>query len=176
MIRSVNFLLTLAAAIAATLLVTPLPAVAETEAPNPPSVTPLEVERAPVGVAGLAATAVCGTATSVAPATDIDPKCFRECQREYQRCLDVPPSWWHDPNSCLSERSRCEDRCIAGEGCDGTYPWWFCSTPSARTVPGTTAQRPVAKNAGTPAITESTAGGVPQYHTERPRPPQPHLF
>lgn len=175
MIRSVNFLLTLAAAVAATLLVTPLPAVAETEAPNSPSVTPLEVERAPVGVAGLAPTAVCSATTAGAPATDIDPECFRECQREYQRCLDVPPSWSHDPNSCLSERSRCEDRCIAGEGCDGTYPWWFCATPPTRAVPETTAQRPAAKDSGTRGMEKSPVGGVLQYDAEEPGPPQPHL-
>lgn len=175
--RSVNFLLTLAAVVAATLLATPLPAVAETEAPNPPSVTPSEVERMPVGAAGPAPSAACSaTTTAAATATDIDPGCFDECQREYQRCSDAEPTWWRRPGYCLSEYSRCEERCIAGEGCDGTYPWWFCSTPSAHSVAETTAQRPVAKNAGTPATTKSPAGGVPQYDAERPTPPQPQLF
>lgn len=175
MIRSVNFLLTLAAVVAATLLVTPLPAVAETEAPNPPSVTPPEVERTPVGVAGLAPTAVCGITTAAAPATDIDPGCFDECRRASRRCRDAATTRTEE-EQCSREEATCESDCIYGGGCSFGYPWWLCATPSADSVAGTTAQRPVAKDAGTPAITKSPSGGVLQYDEERPGPPQPRLF
>lgn len=175
MMRSVNFLLTLAAVVAATLLVTPLLAVAETEAPNPPSVTPPEVERTPVGVAGLAPTAVCGATTAVAPATDIDPGCFDECRREYERCRDAATTRTEE-EQCSREEATCESDCIYGGGCSFGYPWWLCATPSADSVAGTTAQRPVAKGAGTPAIPKSPAGGVSQYDAERPRRPNPHNF
>lgn len=175
MMRSVNFLLTLAAVVAATLLVTPLPAVAETEAPNRPSVTPPEVERTPVGVVGLAPTAVCGATTAVAPATDIDPECFRECRRAYQRCRAAARTR-SEKAWCSQEHGDCEHECIYGTGCDGTYPWWYCSTPPVSSAAGTTVRPAVAKDAGTPANTKSPAGGAPQYDAERPRPPYPHLF
>lgn len=175
MIRSVNFLLTLAAVVAATLLVTPLPAVAETEAPNSPSVTPLEVERAPVGVAALAPNAVCGATTAVAPATDIDPECFRECQREYQRC-GASATTRSERQWCSSEHSDCEHNCIYGSGCDGTYPWWFCATTFAHEVPGTTEHRPAAKDSETPRTPKPPSAGAPQYDAQRPRLPQPQLF
>lgn len=174
MIRSVNFLLTLAAVVAATLLVTPLPAVAETEAPNPPAATPLEVERAPVGVAGLAASAVCSAATAGAPATDIDPGCFDECRRELKRCRDAATTRAEE-DRCWREEATCESDCIYGGECSAGYPWWLCATPPARAVPETTAQRPAAKDSGTPGMEKSPVGGVLQYDAEEPGPPQPHF-
>lgn len=156
MMRSVNFLLTLAAVVAATLLVTPLPAVAETEAPNPPSVTPSEVERTPVGVAGPAPSAVCGVATTVrSTTTDIDPDCIDGCERDRTSCLNAARTRY-ERSVCYTEFRECDDRCFAGE-LDPDRSWYNPWNPS---MPPDEAPR----------------GGAVPRDSERPRRPNPHHF
>lgn len=173
MIRSVNFLLTLAAVVAATLLVTPLPAVAETEAPNPPSATPLEVERTPVEVAGLAPTAVCSATTAGAPATDIDPKCFDGCYREYRRCLAAVQTW-QDPSSCGTALATCESDCIYGSEYDPDNPW-YGALPSD-TASGNDCSTPGTEGCDEIRNHEDPRGGASPSDSEGPRRPSPHNF
>ncbi len=174
MMRSVNFLLTLAAVVAATLLVTPLPAVAETEAPNPPSVTPSEVERTPVGAAGLAPTAVCGITTAVAPATDINPECFDECRRAYRRCQNAESVWPRDPLACMSERDDCEHNCIYGSEYDPDNPWFGALPPDAGS--GNDCESLGTEGCDEIRNHEAPRGGALPRDSERPRRPNPHNF
>lgn len=172
MMRSVNFLLTLAAVVAATLLVTPLPAVAETEAPTPPSVTPPEVERTPVGVAGLAPTAVCGVATTVrSTTTDLDPDCIYGCEREERRCLKAARNTY-ETSVCYAEFRECNDRCFAGEY-DPDNPWWYPSLPPD-TGSGNDCATPGTEGCDEIRNHDAPRGGAVPRDSERPRRPNPH--
>ena len=175
MMRSVNFLLTLAAVVAATLLVTPLPAVAETEAPNPPSVTPPEVERTPVGVVGLAPTAVCGATTTVrSTTTDLDPECIYGCEREERRCFNAARNSY-ESHRCRDEFNECNDRCFAGE-LDPDRPWydpWNPSMPPDRGS-GNDCATPGTEGCDEIRNDEAPRGGAAPRDSERPRRPNPH--
>lgn len=175
MIRSLNFLLTLVAVVAATLLVTPLPAVAETEAPSPPSVTPPEVESLPIGAAGLAPTATCsGARTTRSTAADLDPDCIYGCEREERRCLTAARNR-RESNVCRNEYHECNDRCFAGE-LDPDRPWydpWNPSTPPDR-GPGNDCATPGAEGCDEIQNHDVPGGGAAPRDTERPRRPHPH--
>lgn len=172
-IRSVNFLLTLAAVVAATLLVTPLPAVAETETTNPPSATPSEVERVPVGVVGLAPSAVCsGATTTLSTATDIDTGCIRECEREERWCVRNARTR-SEFDDCVDRGNECVGQCFAGE-LDPDNPRYPILLPnprprSDREAPGTEGRDEI-RNHSAPR------GDALLIDSERPRRPNPHNF
>lgn len=167
-----SFLLVLAAVAAVSPLVAPQPAWTTTEAAPPLTVTPPGLSAPLDGGGGLGTESLCGVTVTT---TDLDPECFRECDRALRRCVAAAKSR-SEEKWCRHQHANCENECVYGQELDPDNPWSPDRPPLLGSGGGTACEAPDDPGCGNLRTAPGPSGETdPLDGAESPR-RRPHLF